>query len=95
MPFDPTWPPQNAEVESAPFRNQFNALNDMIIAQAALITTMQGQIADLQTQLAAKATAIPNVALFDTNIPYHTPMEPGDFDPIYAKVNEVITSLQS
>ncbi len=94
MVFDPNWPPTNAEVESAPFRNQFNSLKALIDAQAALITDLQGQVAALQTQLAGKATAIPNVAQFDPNIPYHTPIEPGDLNPIYNKVNEVISSLQ-
>ena len=35
MAFDPTWPPTNAELESAPFRAQFNALNDKIDAVPA------------------------------------------------------------
>lgn len=30
MAFDPNWPPTNADLESAPFRAQFNALNDKI-----------------------------------------------------------------
>lgn len=32
MPFDPNFPPTNAELESAPFRNQFNALKALIEA---------------------------------------------------------------
>ena len=43
MPFDPTWPPQNAEIESAPFRNQFNSLK-------ALIDALQSQV-DAQAAL--------------------------------------------
>ena len=30
MPFDPTWPPTNAELESAPFRDQFQGLAALI-----------------------------------------------------------------
>jgi len=30
MAFDPNWPPANAEIESAPFRDQFNSLNNKI-----------------------------------------------------------------
>lgn len=30
MPFDPTYPPTNAEIESAPLRGQFNGLKDLI-----------------------------------------------------------------
>ena len=67
---------------------------DPLAALQAQVDAQAAQITALQTQLAAKATAIPSVALFDTNIPYHSPMEPGDFDPIYNKMNEVITALQ-
>ena len=35
MPFDPTWPPTHAELLSAPFRAQFNALKALIDALAA------------------------------------------------------------
>ncbi len=30
MPFDPTYPPANAEILSAPLRDQFNSLKDLI-----------------------------------------------------------------
>jgi hypothetical protein len=30
MPFDPTYPPANAEILSAPLRDQFNGLKDLI-----------------------------------------------------------------
>lgn len=33
--FDPAWPPQNAEIVSAKFRDQFNSLNDKIDAVPA------------------------------------------------------------
>ena len=88
MPYDSTLPADHAQVVAAELRSQFAGLKTLIDAQAA-------QIAALQAQLAAKATAIPAVALFDTNIPYHTPLEPGDFDPIYNKMNEVIAALQA
>jgi len=65
MPFDPNWPPTNAEVESAPFRNQFNslkALNDgeqtQLDAQAALISALQTQTATQQQQLNAQAALL-------------------------------------
>ena len=32
MPFDPTYPPANAEILSAPLRDQFNSLKDLIDA---------------------------------------------------------------
>ena len=34
MPFDPTYPPANALIESAPLRAQFNALNDDLQTRA-------------------------------------------------------------
>ena len=40
MPFDPNWPPTNAELESAPFREQFNALKALIDAQAAQLAAL-------------------------------------------------------
>jgi len=33
--FDPTYPPLNADIESAPLRNQFNSLKDLIDAVPA------------------------------------------------------------
>jgi hypothetical protein len=36
MPFDPTYPPTNALIESAPLRAQFNGLKDLIDAIATL-----------------------------------------------------------
>jgi hypothetical protein len=32
MPYDPAYPPTNAEIESAPMRGQFNGLKDLIDA---------------------------------------------------------------
>jgi len=36
MPFDPTYPPTNAEIESAPLRSQFNGLKALIDAVASV-----------------------------------------------------------
>lgn len=36
MPFDPTYPPTNALIESAPLRSQFNGLKDLIDAIATV-----------------------------------------------------------
>ena len=36
MPFDPTYPPTNALIESAPLRAQFNGLKDLIDAIASI-----------------------------------------------------------
>jgi len=44
-PFDPTWPPTNAELVSTPFRNNFNALNEKIDAVPSGGVT-DGQLSD-------------------------------------------------
>ena len=46
MPFDPTYPPTNALIESAPLRAQFIALNDDIQNRAT-----QTQLLNLETTL--------------------------------------------
>ena len=38
--FDPTYPPTNAEIESAPLRDQFNSLKDLIDAIATISTAV-------------------------------------------------------
>ncbi len=48
MPFDPNWPPADADLLSAPFREQFNALKALIDAQAAAIAALQGEMALLR-----------------------------------------------
>jgi hypothetical protein len=66
MPFDPNFPPTNAELESAPFRDQFNALKALIDAltlqvgaQQAFITALQTQITALNASVAALANLVP------------------------------------
>ena len=53
MPFDPTWPPTDADAESIRMREQFNALNDRSTALQALIDDQAALIADIQAQLNA------------------------------------------
>ena len=38
MPFDPNYPPTNAEIESAPLRSQFQGLKDLIDAMTSVNT---------------------------------------------------------
>ena len=44
MPFDPNFPPTNAEIESAPFRNQFNALKGLTDDLAAQANSFQAEL---------------------------------------------------
>ena len=59
MAYDPNWPPTNAELESAPFREQFQGLKALIDAQALQLATMQALITSLAAQLAALANLVP------------------------------------
>ena len=52
MPFDSNWPPDHAELDGAPFRNQFNGLK-------ALIDALQTQVADQQIQIAGLQAHFP------------------------------------
>ncbi len=44
MPYDANWPPDHAELDGAPFRDQFNGLK-------ALIDGLQNQCTDLNNQI--------------------------------------------
>ena len=46
MPFDPTSPKPATEIDANELRAQFNALNDLITAQAAQIAALQTAVAD-------------------------------------------------
>ena len=61
MPFDPAWPPHNAELESEPFRNQFNALKALSDAQAVTLAAQAAEIAMLQGQVAGLLSALDSV----------------------------------
>ena len=81
MIFDPSKPASGTQMLASEVRNNLNALNDVITAQAAQIASLTTQLAAVQAQLATRAPRVDGVALFDTNIPYHTPIEPGGFRP--------------
>ena len=51
--FDPTYPPANADIESAPLRSQFNGLKSLIDA----VPTVTGAVVDSVTSLPAGSTA--------------------------------------
>ena len=72
MAFDPNWPPTNAEVESAPFRNQFNSLKALIDAQAAQIVVLQNQLAAQQARWDA----------LDNQLSTMSPLNISDADPL-------------
>ena len=59
MPFDPNWPPYNAELDSAPFRDQFNALKALIDGLESRVTALEAQVASLVAQVMALANLVP------------------------------------
>ena len=59
MPFDPTQPAHGSPKSSLVVRNQLNALKALIDAQAAVIATLEAQLAALQTQLANEPGRVP------------------------------------
>jgi hypothetical protein len=65
MPFDPTYPPANAEIDSAPLRSQFNSLKALIDA----ITTLTNAQIDATNTLPPGNPA--NVTLTTTGNTLH------------------------
>ena len=55
MPFDPTLPADNTEIDAPDLRAQFNALHDLIAAQTAQLTTQAARLAALEAALAGTA----------------------------------------
>jgi hypothetical protein len=47
MAFDPNWPPSNADLESAPFRAQFNGLKDLIDAVPGVTSAVVDSVTSL------------------------------------------------
>lgn len=81
MPYDTNWPPDHAELDGGPFRDQFNSLKDLIDAQDA-------RIAALEARLAAMAAVAP------MSIPFHDPVAQSDMPPVMDKFNELLTAAQ-
>ncbi len=62
MAFNPTLPTEGTEIDAVELRAQFNALNDLIAAQAATIAAQAAQIASQAAQIAALQVALANTA---------------------------------
>jgi hypothetical protein len=54
---------------------------------------MRDQLNGLKSLQDAKASGVPNVQ--PLNIPFHDPPIASDFDPLIAKINELIAALQA
>ena len=97
MPYDPNFPPTNAELISAEFREQFQGLKALIDAQAATIASHTAQIASLQAQLDAdiastssNSNGVPNLGLSIGN----NPPQQSEVQPIADKLDELINALR-
>ena len=84
MPYDPNYPPTNAPLESAPMREQFTGLKDLIDA----IPTPDVTQADLNNAIETTARNCDGVAKLD--------MVSGDADiqTIADKVDELLDALR-
>ncbi len=69
--FDPTYPPQNAEIESAPLRGQFNGLKDLIDALNVILAAQVDAVNTINHNEPATATAnlVGNTLHFSFDIP--------------------------
>ncbi len=64
MPFDPTYPPTNALIESAPLRGQFNGLKDLIDAASGVTSV----VIDSVTTLPPGSPAVVNASVIGTQL---------------------------
>ena len=97
MPFDPAKPAFGSPDSSAEMRSQLNALKALIDAQAATISALSAQIADLQNQLdnaivntSSNSNGVGNLGLAIAN----DPPQIGEVQPIADKVDELINALR-
>lgn len=86
MPFDPDYPPPNAEIESAPLRSQFNGLKTLIDAVSGVTSVVIDSITTVAPGQPATAGAVVSGTVLHLSfaIPRGddgTPGAPGDAGP--------------
>ncbi len=88
MTFDPTYPPTDAEIESAPLRSQFNGLKALIDAVPA------GEVTNAQLAAAIQGTSTNcnQVATLDTAP--NNPPTVDDYEMMRGKLNDLILALR-
>jgi hypothetical protein len=97
MPFDPNYPPLNAPLQSAPMRNQFNALNDKIEAVPAGPQGPQGTPGEVtQAALDAAIAGTSNNSNPVSNLVWepNDPPTADDLRTLRDKINELINALR-
>ena len=77
--FDPTYPPLNADIESAPLRGQFNGLHDLIVALNAIAAAQVDAVNTINHNEPATATVnlVGNTLHFSFGIPQGNDGGPG------------------
>lgn len=90
MPFDPSKPAPGDDLDAVLVRSQLNALKALIDAQAAQISSLQGQVNLFLAATSSNSNGVANLALTIANNP------PQNFDvqPIADKVDELINALR-
>jgi capsule polysaccharide export protein KpsE/RkpR len=92
MPFDATWPPDHAELDGGPFRDQFNGLNDLITDLQNQVSALQNQVNTLQAALATRAPRVDGLAAL--NIPFHDPPTQDDLQAVGDYSSSIVAALQ-
>jgi len=85
MPFDTNWPPDHAELDAGPFRDQFNALNDDISTRVTA--------ADMEAEMFAN-TAGSLATVAKLNLTVSNPPTQAQMQAIADKIDEIITQAQ-
>ncbi len=88
MAFDPTYPPTNAEIESAPLRAQFNGLKDLIDALPA------GEVTNAQLAAAILGTNNNSNSVATLDTAPQNPPTLDDYEMMRGKLNELINALR-
>ncbi len=101
MPFDPTYPPTNALIESAPLRAQFNGLKDLIDAIPAgppgpegppgevTQADLNNAVLNLLSQSSSNSNAVPTVGQV-ADASYN----PAQLQDLINKIDELILALR-
>ena len=86
--FDPTYPPTNAEIESAPLRAQFNALNDDIQTRST-VNLMNATVASAVSGTSSNSNS---VATLDMSA--DSSYSQGQLQDVCNKLDELIAALR-
>jgi hypothetical protein len=86
--FDPTYPPTNAEIDSAPLRAQFNALNDDIQTRST-VTQMNATVQSALGSTSSNSNSVATLnVMADTSYNYH------QMQDVINKLDQLINTLR-